>query len=368
MEKLRVAIIGQGRSGRDIHGRFFRSPACEKFRVAAVVDEIEERRARARDEYGCACETFADYRELFPLREKIDLVVNASFSDQHYAIARELLAHGFSVLCEKPFAATDAECGELIALSEKYGGKLFVFHQTLFTPAFEKVKETAESGILGKLSQISLRYSGLFRRWDWQTLQMRVGGSLYNSGPHPIGQALSLLDWDENVRVSFARLGLFNTSGDAEDYAKVILEAPNKPLVDIEIASTDAKRKNLFADWTYKLEGSMGTMLSTDAEYTLLFRKAPLSPRPVRFEPLSDANGLPAYCTEAVEEHIENGTFSGTAFDRAVEKFYDGVYDSLVNGIPHPVTPEMARKVIAIIAECHKRCPLAVRYAKEETR
>ena len=140
MEKLRVAIIGQGRSGRDIHGRFFRSPACEKFRVAAVVDEIEERRARARDEYGCACETFADYRELFPLREKIDLVVNASFSDQHYAIARELLAHGFSVLCEKPLAATDAECGELIALSEKYGGKLFVFHQTLFTPAFEKVK------------------------------------------------------------------------------------------------------------------------------------------------------------------------------------------------------------------------------------
>ena len=32
------------------------------------------------------------------------------------------------------------------------------------------------------------------------------------------------------------------------------------------------------------------------------------------------------------------------------------------------ITPEMARKVIAIIAECHKRCPLAVRYAKEETR
>ena len=36
---LNVAIIGQGRSGRDIHGAYFKSAANEHYRVVAVVDE-----------------------------------------------------------------------------------------------------------------------------------------------------------------------------------------------------------------------------------------------------------------------------------------------------------------------------------------
>ena len=64
MKKLRVGIIGQGRSGRDIHGAFFRTEAGqEHYEVAAVSDLIEARRERARAEYpGCA--VYEDYREL----------------------------------------------------------------------------------------------------------------------------------------------------------------------------------------------------------------------------------------------------------------------------------------------------------------
>ena len=54
MKKLNVAIIGQGRSGRDIHGAFLRSANNELFNVVAIVDELEERRQRALNEYGCA--------------------------------------------------------------------------------------------------------------------------------------------------------------------------------------------------------------------------------------------------------------------------------------------------------------------------
>ena len=44
MKKLRVAIIGQGRSGRDIHGAFFRSENNDKYEVVAVVDALAGRR------------------------------------------------------------------------------------------------------------------------------------------------------------------------------------------------------------------------------------------------------------------------------------------------------------------------------------
>ncbi|MEG2931336.1 MAG: Gfo/Idh/MocA family oxidoreductase, partial [Ruthenibacterium sp.] len=79
MKKLRLAIIGQGRSGRDIHGRHLLTDT-ERFEIVAVVDALEQRRERARQEYGC--ETFASYQELFG-RTDLDFVVNASFSQMH---------------------------------------------------------------------------------------------------------------------------------------------------------------------------------------------------------------------------------------------------------------------------------------------
>ena len=48
------------------------------------------------------CETMADYTELFAHKEELDFVTNASYSDLHHPITKDLLAHGFNVLCEKP--------------------------------------------------------------------------------------------------------------------------------------------------------------------------------------------------------------------------------------------------------------------------
>ncbi|MBO5756157.1 MAG: Gfo/Idh/MocA family oxidoreductase, partial [Clostridia bacterium] len=101
MKKLRVAIIGQGRSGRNIHGAFYLSDANSLFEVACVVDADEHRRALAANDFPQA-EILSDYRELLG-RKDVDLVVNASYSEMHYPISKELLEHGFNVPCEKPF-------------------------------------------------------------------------------------------------------------------------------------------------------------------------------------------------------------------------------------------------------------------------
>ena len=46
MKKIRTAIIGQGRSGRDIHGKFFKSDSNDIVEVVAVVELDGERRER----------------------------------------------------------------------------------------------------------------------------------------------------------------------------------------------------------------------------------------------------------------------------------------------------------------------------------
>ena len=258
MEKLRVAIIGQGRSGLNIHGKFFLSDSNKVVEVVAVVDRLDARREKAKKLFNC--EIYTDYKELF-VRKDIDLVVNATYSQMHAPITKDLLLHGYNVLSEKPFGATRNECLDLIRIAEEKGLVLAVFHQSLFQPTFCKVKEIAESGILGNIHQIDIRYNGFARRWDWQTLQCNVAGGVYNTGPHPIGQALALLGWDEKASVAFARMKTILTSGDANDYAKILLTAPDKPLIDIEVDSADA-----FMTYNYKVYGNKGTLIQTRKE------------------------------------------------------------------------------------------------------
>ena len=68
MKKLNLAIIGQGRSGRDIHGKHFKSERNTKFNVVAIVELDEVRRGNFTDE---------DIREMY--RPKDEYPANAKF-------------------------------------------------------------------------------------------------------------------------------------------------------------------------------------------------------------------------------------------------------------------------------------------------
>ena len=169
MKKLNIAIIGQGRSGKDIHGKYYRSERNLYYNVKYVVDADEFRRGVAEEIFP-GCKTFADYKELFAL-DDIDLVVNSTYSEMHYSITKDLILHGKNVLVEKPFGRSRYECEELIKLARDNGVVLAVFQQTFFAPFYVFAKELIASGKIGEVKQIDITYSGFSRRWDWQTLQ-----------------------------------------------------------------------------------------------------------------------------------------------------------------------------------------------------
>ena len=356
MNRLMVAIIGQGRSGRDIHGAFFRSDANIYCDVAAIVEWDADRRERALAEYP-GCKVYSDYRELYE-DKNIDLVVNASFSDMHYSITKDLLEHGMNVIVEKPMARNYYECCDLIRTAKERGVLLAVFQQSFLAPYYRFAKETVASGKLGEIKQVSIHFNGFARRWDWQTIQNRMGGSVYNTGPHPLGFAVDVLDFDPELRVAYSKLDLALTSGDAEDYAKIILTAPGKPVVDVEISSIDA-----FSDFNIKYQGSRGTLQCTTGAYKMKYIvDGENEPQPLQRETLKDSQGLPMYCGEKLITHEESGEFTGSAFDEAVCSFYKMVYDNLREGIPMSVTPEMAAKIINVIETVHGQNPLPVKY------
>ena len=142
MKKLNIAIIGQGRSGRNIHGSYFKSETNKNFNVVAVVELDPERRERALKEYP-GCTVYSDYRELF-VRDDIDVVVNATFSELHYPIGLDLVKHGFNVVQEKPMARNRYECDNLINEAKRAGVMLAVFQQSLFAPIYTNAKNIIE--------------------------------------------------------------------------------------------------------------------------------------------------------------------------------------------------------------------------------
>lgn len=356
MKRLNLAIIGQGRSGRDIHGVYCRSERNAYYNVKYIVDFDERRRNQAKDLYP-GCETFSDYKELFN-KDDIDLVVNASFSHMHFEITKELLEHRKNVLVEKPFARNMYECETLINTAKKSGVVLAVFQNTQLAPFYLHALKLASDGTLGEVEQVSIRYNSLSRRWDWQTLQKYMGGSAYNTGPHPIAMGLGFLGFDKNSKVVYSKLDTCLTSGDAEDYVKILLAAPNKPLVDIEMNSIDA-----FSDYNIKIQGSKGTLKSNPKHYQLKYVVDGENPeQPVQEHFLEDENGNPLYCVEKLKTHEESGDYDGTAFDIGTAGIYENLYYAITEGRELAVPLFHSAMTINVVEEAHAANPLKVKY------
>lgn len=356
---LNVAIIGQGRSGRDIHGAYFLSEASKKYyRVIAVVDALAARRARAANEFGF--HVYDDYKLLFA-HSDIDLVINATFSDEHYPITMDLLEHGFNVVCEKPFSAYADECEAMIRAAKEHNCLLTVFQQSRLASYYKRIHEIIESGVLGEIAQISIAFSGFSRRWDWQTSKRFYGGSLLNTGPHPLDQALDLLNLaeDELPQVVYSKLGKYNSFGDAEDYAKVLLTAPGRPLIDVEISSCDA-----YSDYTYKIQGSRGSLKATMSKLEWKYFDPIEAPeQKLTFETLVGDDGYsPQYCGERLPWHCFAEELNGTAFGLAVEDYYERLYKTMTEGAELFIKPEAVVKLIRVAERVHADNPMPVLY------
>lgn len=354
MKKLRVAIIGYGRSGQDIHSAFFRSAQNDKYEVVCVVDELDFRREQAKAKHNC--ETFADYHEILD-RKDIDLVVNATYSHMHYPVALDFLKHGFNVVSEKPFAVHADDCQALIDAAAENNVMFCVFQQSHFAPYRLRIGEILDSGILGDIAIIKIQFSGFSRRWDWQCLQSYGGGCLRNTGPHPFEQALDLLDTDEMPTIA-SRLSIMNSYGDAEDFCKVLLLRKDRPVIDVEISSCNA-----YSDYLYLIQGSKGTLKATmgaiDYKY---FDPAEAAPQHLIKESLRGPGDAPSYCVEKLPMKEVHEDLSGTAFDAAVLAYYNNIYAHLTEGEELIIKPAKIKQMVAVMEEIHRQNPLPVKY------
>ena len=351
MKQINIVILGQGRSGRDIHGLHLKKDN-ERFKVVGVVEPMAERRNRAAEEYGCS--TYSDYTELFG-KKGIDLIVNSTPSHLHFKTTKDLLEHGYNVLCEKPCVPTVEEFDILTKTAKANKCHFLVFQQSRFASYFQKVKEVIASGVLGRIVHIGIQFNGYARRWDWQCCLEFNGGNLSNTGPHPLDQALNLLDYYDGNPEIFCKMDRANTFGNAEDYVKLILTAPSRPIIDLDISSCDA-----YPSYTYKVEGTRGTLKGTMSHIDWKYFKEEEAPKQKLIkEPLtSGEEKFPAYCSEKLDWYEESWDGDPQApFIAAVKIYYDQIYSLFTEGREHDIKLYQVRQQLAVINQAHKQNP-----------
>lgn len=349
MKKIRVAIIGYGRSGRNIHHKLLKQ-LPELYEIVAIVDEDSQRQQMIKAENGF--DALDDYTDIFQL-DDIDLIVNASFSHQHQPISLDCLEHGYNVLSEKPAATNTADFAKLVEAAEKRGCRYQVFQQYRFGAAFCKIQEAIASGVLGRIVHIGMNYSGFARRWDWQTIHDFAAGSLLNTGPHPVDHTLTLMGFPQDVQV-FCAMDRAMTSGTGEDYVKLILKAPQAPVGDIELASCNA-----FSEDTYLIQGTQGTLKGTNKHLDWKYYIPENEPeRPVTSIPLRNENGEPIYCHEKLTIHEASWNANDLEADDFNYKglaFYRGFYKMLVENAPFEVENSHIMLQMKVMEEAHKQ-------------
>jgi len=352
---LRVGIAGQGRSGYNIHALWLKQ-AVRQYRIAAVADQLPERRRDAERDFGARA--YADYSTMIR-KGGFDLFVNALPTPLHALATIEALKAGFNVVSEKPFAGTVKDVDRMAIAAQRSHRLLAPFQNNRLQPFFDKIQEVIQSGVLGELVHIRSVWGGFGRRWDWQTLRRNLGGILFNAGPHALDQALALIGWDKTPRV-FCRMTCHHElGGDADDFCSLTLHGKGMPTVDILLTSCLAYASRHL----YTVGGTRGTLLANADEVIWKYYDAAKAPRQKFWKKWSVKREYPHENLPWVEKRWNLATAKKTFFtgytlrsyQSGTQRFYDNIYAVLVNGANLLITVPQVRKQIAVIEACQRQ-------------
>ncbi len=363
MKKLNIALIGYGRSGWGIHGAFLRSSDNDICNVVAVVERDPARAAAAAKDFGC--DTYSDYRELFG-RTDIDFVTNASYSDEHYPVTKDLLAHGFTVLCEKPLCKTPEMVQDLIDTAKANNVEFTIFHQYRYNDYYIQMHELLEKKVIGDVKLVRACQNSFARRYDWQTLLYRDAGSMRNNAAHSIEQIMHMAGSDEMPQIT-SHMAIWNSVGDAEDYMFCRMHYSNGVIYEMEVNPSDAYSEEACL---FKIFGTKGTMKVYNDKIQYKYYVDEEVPSPVLdHKSLHDENGNPAYCNNHLVWHEETVALKAdvwNAFNGCSDRFYHDWYEHLVNGAELFMKPEHIKAQIAIFNEIERQNPLEVKFTRPE--
>ena len=229
MKVLRTAVIGLGRIGWSYHiPEILKN---EGFCLVSTADTSLERRNEMSSKYNI--NAYSDYKSMLD-SEKLDLIVIASPTVFHMEQAVYAMEKGIDVMIDKPMTCSLDEADRIIDVQKMHGRKVMVYQPHRMTPETLAIKNVMDRNLIGPIYMMKKALAYYFRRNDWQSLQKFGGGILNNYGAHFIDQLVYLAGSTAEKITSCLKKVI--TPGDAEDFAKLVMETSNGITLDIDLS------------------------------------------------------------------------------------------------------------------------------------
>ena len=174
-KKISIAIIGLGSRGKNAYGTELLT-LKDRAEVTAVAEPDEERLKIGGDEHGVPAERrFHTAEELLAQPKLADAAFICVQDRQHVPVAITALRKGYDILLEKPVSPFLSELQEIVRVAHEENRRVVVCHVLRYTPFFQLIKKTIDSGKLGQIVNIqaleNVRYwhqAHSFVRGNWR--------------------------------------------------------------------------------------------------------------------------------------------------------------------------------------------------------
>ncbi len=172
---VRIAIAGVGSRGKNAYGLELLNMK-DRAKVVAVADIDPERLALAGDAHGVPDEMrFPSAEAMLAMPRLADAMLICTQDRQHVPHAVEALKKGYDVMMEKPISPKLEDLQEITKVARENGRRVVVCHVLRYTPFFQTIKKTIDSGVLGEVVSIqaleNVRYwhqAHSFVRGNWR--------------------------------------------------------------------------------------------------------------------------------------------------------------------------------------------------------
>lgn len=316
---MNVAAIGYG-GAFNMGKMHLESCTVARLTPVAVCDLDPGRTATAKQELGEHVETFNRVEDLLE-KSDAELCIIITPHNTHAPLAVQCLDAGRHVVTEKPFTITVDEATRVIEVSRRTGKLATVFHNRRWDGDFMTIRRLIEKGTIGDVFHIECFFGGYNEprpSW-WRSDKDVAGGAMHDWGAHFVDWVLQLMPYKiESVSGDFAKRIWHRVS--IEDHTVAHVRFEGGRTATLEQSSIAAIGKSRF-----RILGTLGGIEQKgwDAKDGIDF---------VRYD-----DG------QLIKSNIP-------CLPSDWDGFYRNIADHLLLGEPLEVTPESARKVIAVIA------------------
>ena len=285
---------------------------------------------------------------------EIDVVIVTTPSQAHYSVAKQALEAGKNVVLEKPFTQTVEESQELFDLAREKGVMIQGYQNRRFDSDYLTMQKVIASGKLGELTEVEMHY-------DYYRPEVPNGvdhyskdeSYIYNHACHTADQVIAYFGKPDRIVYDVRQIlgeGRMNDYFDLDFFYEkrtdVYPVAPGGLKVSLKSSYFRVKERPSFV--VYGTRGMFVKVEKDKQEADL--KKFYLPDRadfgldlPKDYGTITYYDGTGVYHEETVETvQGDNG------------RYYDALYDTIINGTEPLVTEEQTMMQMRILEEATK--------------